>query len=55
MQEYEDFLEELRELQRERMGEGLDIPLPDSSMKDAVGDAAAGGGSNTIKSGTHAK
>ena len=28
------------------MGEGLGIPLPDSSMKDAVAE----GGSNTIKS-----
>ena len=51
--EYEDFLDDLRELQREGMGEGLDIPLPDSSMapgmKDAVGDAVAEGGGNTIK------
>ena len=33
------------------MGEGFDIPLPDSSMapgmKDAVGGAVAGGGSDT--------
>jgi len=54
--EYEDFLDDLRELQREGMGEGLDIPLPDSSMvpgmKDAVGDAVAEGGGNTIKGGT---
>lgn len=53
--EYEDFLDDLRELQREGMGEGLDIPLPDSSMtpgmKDAVGDAVAEGGGDTIKSG----
>ena len=38
------------------MGEGLDIPLPDSSMtpgmKDAVGDAVAEGGGDTIKGGT---
>ena len=56
--EYEDFLDDLRELQREGMGEGLDIPLPDSSMapgmKDAVGDAVAEGGGDTIKSGSKA-
>ena len=38
------------------MGEGLDIPLPDSSMppgmKEAVGDAVAEGGRDTIKGGT---
>lgn len=49
--EYEDFLDDLRELQSEGMGEGLDIPLPDSSMapgmKDAVGDAVAEGGANS--------
>ena len=48
-------MDDLGELQREGMGEGLDIPLPDSSMtpgmKDAVGDAVAEGGGNTIKGG----
>ena len=52
-----EILDDLRELQREGMGEGLDIPLPDSSMapemKDAVGDAVAEGSSNTIKSGAN--
>ena len=53
--EYEDFLNDLRELWREGMGEGLDIPLLDRSMapgmKDTVGDAVAESGGNTIRSG----
>lgn len=35
----------------EGMGEGFDIPLPDSNMVPGMKDAVAEGGSDTIKSG----